>query len=153
MKAKKEIKKMQRSMCKMADIIGEAINHQSRMVKINSEMMTQIRDIKGSQDRNTAMIKELTEDINGLRISQIDDEKDIEDQWEIVDGILNIGSKSEDTGESMPGQSDGLEVISQMISQVKYLRDYADYLRNTPWYERDLDDLESEVEEQLSSSE
>ncbi len=137
----------------MADIIGEAINHQSRMVKINSEMMTQIRDIKGSQDRNTAMIKELTEDINGLRISQIDDEKDIEDQWEIVDGILNIGSKSEDTGESMPGQSDGLEVISQMISQVKYLRDYADYLRNTPWYERDLDDLESEVEEQLSSSE
>ncbi len=137
----------------MADIIGEVINHQSRMVKRNIEMMTQIRDIKGSQDRNTAMIKELTEDINGLRISQIDDEKDIEDLSEIVDGILNIGSKSEDTGDSMPDQSDGLEVISRMISQVEHLRDYADYLKNTPWYERDLEDLESEVEERLSSSE
>ncbi len=137
----------------MADIIGEVINHQSRMVKRNIEMMTQIRDIKGSQDRNTAMIKELTEDINGLRISQIDDEKDIEDLSEIVDGILSIGSKNEGTEDSIPGQSDGLEVISRMISQVEYLRDYADYLKNTPWYERDLEDLESEVEEQLSSSE
>jgi hypothetical protein len=153
MKAKKEIKKMQKSMCKMADIIGEVINHQSRMVKRNIEMMTQIGDIKGSQDRNTAMIKELTEDINGLRISQIDDEKDIEDLSEIVDGILSIGSKNEGTEDSIPGQSDGLEVISRMISQVEYLRDYADYLKNTPWYERDLEDLESEVEEQLSSSE